>query len=285
MRKGEHALIDKTGFRILKSIIAGFVIVVLAASCNNSTEATDPHVANADCAGCHETEQAQWASDADLHAQSAIDVLTTEEHNTEELLVDDCLKCHSSFQYSLGVAHFVTPVDMIGSPPGTWTELNASEWEATKCEVCHDPTSDGDKMLAKYGSVLDGDWNPGYISISDLPEAYQVIITGDETYSDSIYVYPDQTALSIQITRLCSSCHDPADQGPEPEIVQDGINYGPQGGDSRSYVMVNHQGFGCGDCHNPHDFTPVDPTQKTACMGCHPTPDSQSGSVHINHLL
>ncbi len=285
MRKSKHSKSEEPAYRLLKSILFGLMIIVLAISCNNSTEPSDPHVANADCAGCHETEQSQWASDADLHAQSVSEVLTNEEHNSEELLVDDCLKCHASFQYPLGVAHFVTPVDMIGFPAGTWTELNASEWEATKCEVCHDPTSDGEKMLAKYGAVLDGVWSAAYISISDLPEAYQIIITGDETYSDSTYVYPDQTTLSAQITRLCTSCHDPEDQGSEPEIIQDGINYGPQGGDSRSYVMVNHQGFGCGDCHDPHDFTPVDPTQKSTCAGCHPTADSHSGRVHINHLL
>jgi len=266
----------------MKKLLLGLAVLAFLASCKKDKNEPNPHVANADCGSCHTTEQSQWASSENLHAASAADVLANAEHNTAELLTDDCLKCHASFQYSLGVAHFVTPVNQVGSPAGTWTALNTSEWKATKCEVCHNPIATNTAKLAKYGSLLDGDWSAGYIAISALPDAYQKIIdlsTGVIT----TYTYPNQSNITAQTTKLCLSCHDPADQGGDPEVIVGGISLGLQGGDSRSYVASNHQGFGCGDCHNPHDFTPVNPQTTTACSTCHSS--SKTGKVHTNHWL
>jgi hypothetical protein len=263
----------------MKKILFGLVVIALVTSCEKANN--NPHVANANCGSCHTTEQSQWASSKDLHALSAADVLTNVDHNTAELLTNDCLKCHATFQYKLGVAHFVTPVDQIGAPSGTWTALNPGEWKATKCEVCHDPTATNKSKLAKYGSLLDGQWSASYNTIAAMPAAYQKVInisTGDT----STFIYPDQTTLAVQATKLCNSCHDPADQGGDPEVIVGGINYGSQGGDSRSYVATNHQGFGCIDCHNPHDFMPVDPKVTLACNSCHS--DNKTGKVHVNHL-
>ncbi len=272
---------------------------VLCANCHGST--TDPaasggpshtscffchnHSTNASCVTCHPVEQRLWASSNNLHALSAADVLTNVDHDTNELLNDNCVKCHSSFQVPLGVAHFVTPVDQIGKPAGTWTALNGSDWQATKCEVCHDPYSTNIDMLAKYGSVLDGPWAASYTKISDLAAAYQTVI--DSTGAVSTFTYPDQTTLAVQATKLCNSCHDPADEGGDPNIVVGGIDYGPQGGDSRAYVTTSHQGLGCIDCHPTHDFRPALPETTPSCggSGCHPIQvGSLPGKVHVNHL-
>lgn len=263
----------------MKKLIFGLLAIALVTSCEKANK--NPHVAGTNCGSCHTTELSQWASPQDLHALSAADVLTNVDHNSAELLIDDCLKCHSTFQYQLGVAHFVTPVDQTGAPAGTWTAQNTSDWKATKCEVCHDPTASNKAKLAKYGSILDGQWSAGYTNVSDLPVAYQKL-TNLASGDTSTYIYPDQTTLSVQATKLCSSCHDPADQGGDPEIIAGNINYGPQGGDSRAYVAIGHKGFGCIDCHNPHDFTVVDPKTLTACNVCHV--DSKTGKVHLNHL-
>lgn len=270
----------------MKKVLFGFALIaaimIAASSCTKKVvKPKDPHVAGADCGSCHTTEQSQWASAEDLHALPVAAVLTNVDHNTEELLINDCIKCHSSFQFPLGIAHFVTPVNQVGSPAGTWTALNTGDWQATKCEVCHDPTSTSSKKLAKYGSELDGPWSPSYIKLSTLPTAYQKILslsTGDT----STYVYPNQTSLTVLATKLCNSCHDPADEGADPAITVKGINYGPQGGDSRAYVASNHKGFGCIDCHDAHTFVPVDPEKTKACMGCHSSP--KTGKVHLNHL-
>lgn len=266
----------------MKKVIMSLVIVTLLASCKKDKTAPNPHVANADCGSCHTTEMSQWASSANLHAASTKDVLTNSAHNTAELLTDECLKCHSTFQYSLGVAHFVTPVNQVGSPAGTWTATNTGDWKATKCEVCHNPVATNTAKLAKYGSVLGGAWSAGYNDISALPDAYQKIINLS-TGIITTYTYPNQSSISVQITKLCSSCHDPADQGGAPEVIVNGISLGTQGGDSRSFVASNHQGFGCGDCHKPHDFTPVNPQTTTACSSCHSS--SKTGKVHLNHWL
>ena len=248
-------------------------------SCHN-------HSTNAHCADCHPLQQGLWASANNLHAASVAEVLTNADHNTAEMLNDNCLKCHSPFQVSLGVAHFVTPVNQVGQPAGSWTALNAGDWQATQCGACHDPFSTNIDKLAKYGSVLDGTWKAGYTKISDLPAAYQTVI--DATGVSSTFTYVDQTTLPVQATKLCSSCHDPADQGGDPNITVGGIDYGPQGGDSRSYVTTSHQGLGCIDCHPTHDFTPTAPEATPSCAGvaCHSISRTGSlpGKVHINHL-
>jgi hypothetical protein len=265
----------------MKTFLILSILIIFAISfysCNSDvTGPAGPHTADAVCGNCHAKELSQWADPQNLHSASTADVLTNVDHNTAELLNDDCLKCHSTFQFPLGVAHFVTPINQTGP----WTALNAGDWKATNCQVCHDPTSTFGNKLAKYGSLLDGQWSPSYTSVLALPVAYQKVIslTNGDT---STYIYPDQTKMTIQATRLCNSCHDPADQGSDPEIIINGINYGPQGGDSRAYVAANHQGFGCTDCHTTHNFMPVDPAITSPCIVCHM--NEQTGKVHINHL-
>ena len=248
-------------------------------SCHN-------HSANAPCASCHLVQQKLWASSANRHAASAADVLTNVGHNSAELLNDNCLKCHSSFQVPLGVAHFVTPVNQIGQPAGSWAALNSSDWQATRCEVCHDPTSTNVAKLAKYGAILDGPWLAGYTKIADLPAASQTVI--DPAGVVSTFTFADQAALAVQATRLCHSCHNPDDQGAAPNIILGGIDYGPQGGDSRAFVTASHQGLGCIACHPTHDFTPVLPETTSSCVGsgCHSTSQvgTLPGKVHVNHL-
>lgn len=248
-------------------------------SCHN-------HTPNAPCASCHLVQQALWSSASDRHAASVAAVLTNPDHNSAELLNVNCLKCHASFQVPAGIGHFVTPLDQVGQPAGTWTALNPGDWQATRCEVCHDPTSLNIDKLAKYGSLLDGPWNASYTPISALPAAYQNLV--DPTGAVSTFTYPDQTTLPVQATRLCNSCHDPADQGAAPNIVLAGVDYGPQGGDSRAFVTTSHQGLGCIDCHPTHDFTPLVPETAPSCSGasCHSTSriGTLPGKVHINHL-
>jgi len=86
--------------------------------------------------------------------------------------------------------------------------------------------------LAKYGSELDGPWIPGDIDLTTLPTTYQKVIsltTGDI----STYI---QTLRTVLATKMCNSCHNPADEGADQAITINGINCGPQGSDSRAYV-------------------------------------------------
>jgi len=276
-------------------------IVLIAASFVFGTAALAfavPHPgAGADCAsvGCHVAEGTLWSSAADLHAATAAEVLTNGDHNTAEPLVDSCLKCHSAFQYPLGVASMVSTTNQIGP----WTLLpGASAWQATKCEVCHDPTSSAPAKLAKYGAWLDGDFSATYTALDvGMPIAYNHVFDGSSAYIQTNYSTQtaDPTALKVlQATKLCDSCHDPDDQGGDPSVVKSSVNYGPQGGDSRSFVTSDHAGFGCTDCHKTHDFTPIeDPRTDAKCSGagCHVAggPAILGGAiaplaVHTNHL-
>ena len=65
-----------------------------------------------------------------MHAASAAAVLTNEEHNSNEELIDECIECHSPFEAGkYHVGDFVQPVDMVG--PWQVVAANASKWEAT----------------------------------------------------------------------------------------------------------------------------------------------------------
>jgi hypothetical protein len=313
----------KRTVRIALTALFAVALLALAGCGPQATSAPFKHVAGMDCASCHKVEQALWASANDLHSASARDVLDVTVHNTDEVPKDDCLLCHAMFQavqyhavvdptgtvpggkiaragfggvddrtqtfYSGAISHFITPV----TATGPWTVTNAGDWKATKCEVCHDPASKDLFKLAKYGAWLDSQPKSAYIALdSGMPVAYNYVFSkGSFVKSD----YVKQTAISVHATKLCDSCHDPDDQGGDPARTIGSANYGPQGGDSRSYVTASHADLGCIDCHTSHDFTPESATQAMLdvnCIGfgCHnrstPLPKSPSdpGVVHVNHL-
>jgi hypothetical protein len=253
-------------------------------------------VAGTACSSCHADIAAEWSSSADLHAASATDVLLNVDHDTNELLVDECLQCHTMFQRPLGIATFVTPIDQVGP----WSLLpGASAWQATKCEVCHDPASSKPAKIAKYGAILDRAFDASYVDLSAaatqqaypdltwLVAPYQYVL-GAAGYVQTAIVPGANGAVGLEANKLCSSCHDPDDQGGDPNVVIGTIDYGPQGGDSRAYMTASHGGLTCIDCHPTHDFTPVDPDTKRACgtSGCHDVSrvGTVPGVVHTNHL-
>lgn len=81
------------------------------------TPTPDPHVAGADCGGCHTAEHQRWSNT--LHAASPADVLLNQEHNEAELLTDECVTCHAPFQAgTFHVGDFVQPLDQKGL--GSW---------------------------------------------------------------------------------------------------------------------------------------------------------------------
>jgi len=308
------------------TLLAGTLAValMLIGGCS-STPPTNPpqHPAGADCIRCHAEEATFWSSEQNLHAAPATAVLDVADHNNAEVPKDDCLLCHAMFQavslhatidtagtapgtkiptsaygpvddktqtyYSGAISHFISPVN----PKGPWTLTNQADWQATKCQVCHDLSSPAIYKLAKYGAWLDSQPKAGYIQLdTGMPVAYNFVFSQNAYAKHS---YSEQTALSIHATKLCDSCHDPDDQGGDPAKVINGRNYGPQGGDSRSYVTANHADLGCVDCHKRHDFAPETSAQANddpTCtgLGCHsdraPLPKSPTdpGVVHTNHI-
>jgi hypothetical protein len=265
-----------------------------------SAEVVHP-TAGATCGGCHSTEQAAWSSPLDHHAASAADVLLNDGHNQAEGLPqaqgaapnpehptpNECFVCHSPFEAAgFTVGDFVQPLNLgtdnggPALPAGSWHLLTAADhWQATKCEVCHDPSSTNPYKLAKYN----GDTG-SYDSLSSAAPVSHVYSFTTKAFTD----VPLTPGVSAQATTLCDSCHDPSDEGGDnpPQGLE---TYGPQGGDSRAYVTGSHQTLGCNDCHLlTHDFQPADPATTPSCQGsaCHSVDRSKQGPgvVHINHL-
>jgi len=312
--------------RLPRTLLVGTTVValMLIAGCSSAPQSSPPqHPAGTDCIRCHAEEAAFWSSAQDLHAASATAVLDVADHNNAEVPKDDCLLCHAMFQaaslratvdptgtapgtkipasaygpvddktqtfYSGAISHFISPV----SSKGPWTLSNQGDWQATRCQVCHDLSSSAIYKLAKYGAWLDSQPKAGYIQLdTGMPVAYNYVFNQSAYDKHS---YSEQTALSIHATKLCDSCHDPDDQGGDPAKIIGGRNYGPQGGDSRSFVTANHANLGCVDCHKRHDFVPeaaAEANQDPTCtgLGCHsdrqPLPKSPTdpGVVHTNHI-
>ena len=291
------------------ALVLSLVAVAMAAGCSSKTATTPAtsttqavrHVAGMNCGKCHTQEQALWSSASDQHGYSAAQILNVPAHNRDEVLKDDCLLCHAMFQattlhavvdpkgstpgtkipkavygpvddktatyYSGAISHFITPINTKGS----WTVT--AEWQATRCEVCHQPSSTDKDKLAKYGAWLDTQPQAAYIQLdTGMPTAYNYVFNKKNAYVTTDYA--NQSAFSVHATKLCDSCHDPDDQG--------------------SYVTAVHASFGCIDCHKTHDFTPerdADAVDDSNCnkSGCHTTAKSLAGPgdpgvVHTNHI-
>jgi hypothetical protein len=211
------------------------------------TATPNPHVANADCVSCHSEEHKRWSTT--LHAATPADVLLNKEHDTAELLTDECLMCHTPFQAGkFHVGDFVQPLDQKG--PWTLVDANQKEWQAIRCEVCHDPTSSAPKMLAFYDST-----KAAYVTVKDS-------------------------------TELCAKCHQPGTD--DSRDLKGSVHQGLQCADCHfvkgsEMSLDPHQA--CANCHpkvNPKhpDVMTLDTTLKSAdskndihfvtCNICHP---------------
>ena len=175
------------------------------------TATTNPHVAGADCVSCHTGEHKRWSTT--LHAADAAAVLTNEEHNKAELLIDECITCHAPFQASkFKVADFVQPIDQKG--PWKVVEANANQWQAIKCEVCHDPTSTAPQKLAFYDAATQE-----YVAVknsTDLCEKCHQAGTDDsrdlkgsvhEGLQCAICHFQKGTEMSLDPKQSCAQCH------------------------------------------------------------------------------
>ncbi len=211
------------------------------------TSTANPHVAGADCASCHTAEHKRWSQT--LHAASPADVLLNEEHDKSELLIDECLKCHVPFQAAkFHIGDFVQPINQKG--PWKIVDANVKEWQAIKCESCHDPTSSAPHMLAYYDPV-----SQAYVPVSNS-------------------------------TELCEKCHQPGTD--DSRDLKGSVHEGLQCGSCHfvkgtEMSLDPHQA--CSTCHpkvNPKhpDVTTLDTTDKSAdstndihfitCATCHP---------------
>jgi len=249
-----------------------------------------PIVSATQCWGCHSSEATQWKNSSPYsstdpnnvffglqgHNVTMPQTLLNAAHNTEELLTDECVTCHSPFSVkhvdgsAATIGEFVQPLDQTGpwaiiepyataigasNPSGFWflTDTPApsatqSAWEGISCRVCHDINS------------LDSN---GYPRL--------------RFFDPATYAYSDVTSA----TDLCTRCHQTGSDDsrtPDPASV--------------------HAGLQCTDCHMTNTDGTISHTlsagpadgsgtlANTACgrTGCHASPGNPAGHPDVTML-
>jgi hypothetical protein len=175
-----------------------------------------------------------------------------EKHNRQELLIDDCLRCHGMYNEG-GIRDLVAPVNTQG--PWALLDPQKNHWPTIPCLACHQVHREGlpaaerpartivagvsEAILAPSLALFDRR-EMMHLAAADLP--LPIMKEGDRPVSIS----PDIRQA------LCYQCHAPE------------ANTQVGSGDDRTCVGV-HEGLSCRACHLGHG-------QKTraSCAACHP---------------
>ena len=93
------------------------------------------------CQACHRQEYAAWQSGP--HSASYARIFLDRKHNTANMLMDDCLRCHG-MHFEGGIRDLVTPVDR----SGPWRLLTAdlTNQPSMPCVTCHETHREGQPM-------------------------------------------------------------------------------------------------------------------------------------------
>jgi len=202
------------------------------------------------CRSCHRQSYAQWQSGP--HSATYARIFTDKTHNTNRLLMDDCLRCHG-MHYEGGIRDLVAPL----AKSGPWRIVPAelAGRPAIPCLACHGVHRKGPQLrktdvegrvagpsqeinrpsLAFYDRRTER-----HIPVSELP--LPVMLEGDRAVKMSV-----DTRQA-----LCYQCH-------AAEASRQVAS-----GDDRTAIGV-HEGISCLSCHLKHG-------QKTraSCAECHP---------------
>jgi len=202
------------------------------------------------CQKCHQQEYADWA--AGPHAATYKEIFLDDNHNHQQHLMDDCLRCHA-MHFNGGIRDLVTPLDTKG--PWRLRDPKLAEQPAIPCLACHQMHHEGTLLVRSAVKPI----NPGpgqeivrpslalfdrremdFVTLERLP--LPAMHDGDRT----INISPDIRQA------LCYQCHAPL------ATMKVGS------GDDRTTVGV-HEGLSCLACHQGHG-------QKTrpSCANCHP---------------
>ena len=202
------------------------------------------------CQSCHRQEYAAWQSGP--HSATYARIFLDKKYNTENMLMDDCLRCHG-MHLEGGIADLVTPVNRAG--PWKLATPELADRPAMPCVTCHEMHREGEPMqktsaegrspgpsqeIARPSLALFDRRTRQYIPLAELPmpammEANRVVRMSKD-----------------QRQALCYQCHAPT------AAMQVGS------GDDRTGIGV-HEGISCLACHSQHG-------QKTraSCASCHP---------------
>lgn len=214
----------------------------------------DPHVAGADCAACHTGEHKRWSTT--LHAADPAAVLTNTDHNTSELLTDECITCHAPFQAAkFKIGDFVQPVDQKG--PWKVVDANVKNWQAITCEVCHDPTSTAPNKLAFYDATTQK-----YVAVKDSTQLCEMCHkAGTDDSRDlkgSVHEgmqcatchFQKGTQMSLDPKQACANCHPKVNPN-HPDVTTLDTTF--KSADSKNNIHF----ISCASCHPKGTPTPA----------------------------
>jgi hypothetical protein len=203
----------------------------------------------AQCQECHQEQFAAWRNGP--HSVSYESIFLDQKHNSERLMMDDCLRCHAM--------HFDGPVKDLVSPistQGPWKLLrqDLKNSPAIPCLTCH--------SVHREGQPLRGHVRKAMISRKE------------EIVRPSVGMYDRRTQAGIAAAMLplpqtmdgerkirmspdrrqslCYQCHAPW----TASLVGTGDDRTPMG---------VHEGISCLACHDPHMQT-----TRASCATCHP---------------
>lgn len=205
---------------------------------------------NQECRSCHTQEYAKWESGP--HSAGFARIFLDKKHNTENMLMDDCLRCHGMY-YEGGIGDLVQPVSRTG--PWQLTEPTLADMPSMPCATCHQVHRPGEPMqkagvegrragpvqeIARPSLAFFDRRTEQYVPVARLP--VPEMRDGGRTVKMS----------RDQRQALCYQCHAPTA----------GMQAGS--GDDRTGLGV-HEGISCLACHEQHG-------QKTraSCASCHP---------------
>ncbi len=202
------------------------------------------------CKSCHRQEYAAWQSGP--HSATYARIFLDKKHNTENLPIDDCLRCHG-MQFEGGIGDLIAPIDR----KGPWRMIRAElgGMPSMPCVTCHEVHREGQPMskagvegrvpgpsqeIARPSLALFDRRTERYMPVAGMP--IPEMLEGDRP----VRMSKDQRQA------LCYQCHAPVST---MQVAS---------GDDRTGIGV-HEGISCLACHAQHG-------QKTraSCASCHP---------------
>jgi hypothetical protein len=202
------------------------------------------------CKSCHRQEYAAWQSGP--HSASYARIFLDKTHNTQNRLMDDCLRCHGMY-YEGGIADLVAPIDRKG--PWRMKPAELVNEPSMPCIGCHITHRQGPQLkktgvegrvagpaqeIARPSLAFYDRRTQQSVPIAELP--LPVMLEGERAVKMS----------TDQRQTLCYQCHAPQST---MQVAS---------GDDRTGIGV-HEGISCLGCHQQHG-------QKTraSCASCHP---------------
>ena len=202
------------------------------------------------CQKCHQEEYANWQ--AGPHSTTYAKIFLDAKHNTKQLLMDDCLRCHG-MHFDGAIRDLVSPLNT----KGPWKLLDAklADRPAVPCLACHHMHHEGSPLEkpATRESVPGASQeivrpSLGLFDRRELAHIPLVRLPLPAMRLDRklIKISPDQRQA------LCYQCHAPL------------ATFQVGSGDDRTAIGI-HEGISCLACHSKHQQN-----THASCSTCHP---------------